>query len=698
MIRLKSILSIVFASLFASAFSQTDSSLPAEVQRLDGYGNAVELWELYKDSAAVMDEATRLRAGISLYYYLNRPDEMLRCVDSLLTLYPETCTENEILSCNYVKMEKLLEKGSYKELNAWWKQFSRDENLCRKMGETIGFPYRTEVIEGLADVPDFRMEFPGSECTVPVSCTYPLVLSVNVDGTELSETIFDTGAPNTFLTIEAARKCGVQLLGDTVAVQSMFGVSQATTGLVKTLRVGDITFYNTVVHVSLLENDPIFSGHDAILGVKELRNVSTVGFELGALRIKKGERKEMLNPNFSFSESGQLFLLSPERNYLLDTGGQSSFSNTTDSAPTKVMEVYGYPVHFQNTYTENPDSLRSALLGLPFFQGFETCVLDFERMRFSGENYRLRGSYSDYINSNNMLGLDTWIEWLDKTTDEMGRWLTHSYRGLLKNDYNATILYTDSLLNKYQQELGGSVFFVLNLRAAALAYMGFYKEAGELMKICLQAMPDMAGSYNKCIALEPFGAQQLDWKNENVVLEAAKGEKGFVIPARVTGGSYRICFAPDKAVSTISKAEAVKLNMNVIEFEDPLSRGGKTRMAIAPELILGDLVIRNAQFEISDEEGLVLGNSVLRLIPQFAILNNRIMLYQHPQQYEGAEELPLLLSNYVLCFRESEKSEKGYSIGAAVPYAEQITLQDVCKPDVKVVFDLERMKLILTSD
>ena len=107
--------------------------------------------------------------------------------------------------------------------------------------------------------------------------------------------------------------------------------------------------------------------------------------------------------------------------------------------------------------------------------------------------------------------------------------------------------------------------------------------------------------------------------------------------------------------------------MNVIEFEDPLSRGGKTRMAIAPELILGDLVIRNAQFEISDEEGLVLGNSVLRLIPQFAILNNRIMLYQHPQQYEGAEELPLLLSNYVLCFRESEKSEKGYSIGAAVP-------------------------------
>lgn len=693
MTRLKSIILILLASLSLAAFSQTDSSLRSQIQLLDGYGNAVKLWNLYKDSVAVMDEATRLKTEISLYYYLNRADDMIRSVDSLLTSYPEACTEDDKFAYSCAKVEKLFEKGRYKDLYAWWDQLSGDEAFCRKMEEKGSFPCTIESIKGLSGVPDFRMDFPDSACTVPVSCTYPLVLSVNVDGTGLSETIFDTGAPFTFLTIEAARKCGVKLIGDTIPVQSMFGVSKATTGLVKSLRLGNITFHNTAVHISLLENDPIFSGHDAILGMKELRGVADIEFSLGNLTIRKRGGKKALDPNICFSEAGQLYLPFGERLYLLDTGGQVSFSNTTDSALTKVMDVCGYPVRFSNTCTTNPDLLKSALLGFPFFQGFETCTLDLERMRFSGENYRQRSGYSDYINSNNLLGLDAELDWLEKTSDEMGRWLTRAYWGIVKNDYDCTIRYTDSLLNKYQQELGGGVLFVLNLRAASLAYLGYYKEAGELMNICVQAMPDMAGSYNKCVALEPFGAQQLDWKQEQVILNAVRDDSGFFIPARIGVKSCKLYFAPDKGVSTVSKAEAVKLGMQVIEFENPAARGGKEYMAIAPELTLGDLVIRNAQFEIRDEEGLVLGNNILRLLPQFTICNNRIELYRHPQQHKVTKEFPLLLSNYVFCFRESEKSGKGYSIGSPVPYAQEISLQDLCKPDVKVIFDLEHMKL-----
>lgn len=691
MTRLKTL--ILLTVMFLATFSQNVSSQHAGIQHLDGYENAIKLWNFYKDSATVIDEATRLKAKVSLYYYLNQPDEMIRCVDSLLTFYPETCTDDDRFSYNCAKAEKLLEKGHYKELYAWWNQVSAEKSFCTKMEEYGNFPCSIESIEGLADVPDFRMEFPDSDCTVPVSYTYPLVLSVNVDGTELSETIFDTGAPFTFLTIETARKCGVRLMGDTILVRSMFGLSKATIGLVKTLRVGNISFHNTTVHVSLHENDPIFSGHDAILGMKELRGVSSLEFTLGKLTIKKRGERRALDPNICFSEGGQLFLPSEERTYLLDTGGGANFSNTTDSASIKVLDVCGYPVQFQNTCTANPDSLKSALLGLPFFQNFETCTLDLERMRFSGEDYIQRSNYSDYINTNNLLGLDAQLEWLEKTSDEMGRWMTRAYWGLMKNDYNGTIQYTDSLLNKYQQELGGGVIFVLNLRAASLAYLGYYKEAGELMNICAQAMPAMTGSYNKCVALEPFGAQQLDWKKEHAVLEATVDDKGFTVPVRIGKKSCRLSFSPDKAVSTVSKAEATRLNMNVVEFEDSNARGGVVRMAIAPELVLGDLVIRNAQFEISDEEGLVLGNNVLRILPQFTICNNRIELYQHPQQHKVTKEFPLLLSNYVFCFRESEKSEKGYSIGVPTPYAQEISLRDLCKPNVKVIFDLVQMKL-----
>ena len=75
-----------------TAFSQTTTSLRSKILALDYYQDAPQLWKLYNDSSSVMDEATRLHAKVSLNYYFNRPDEMLQCVDSLLTLYPEECT------------------------------------------------------------------------------------------------------------------------------------------------------------------------------------------------------------------------------------------------------------------------------------------------------------------------------------------------------------------------------------------------------------------------------------------------------------------------------------------------------------------------------------------------------------------------------------------------------------------------------
>ena len=105
MIKLKLSILVWAIGLSMTAFSQTTSSLRAKVLTLNDYPDALQLWELYNDSASVMDKATQLHAKVSLYYYFNRPDEMLQCVDSLLTLYPKECTTEQKLAYCYVKAE-----------------------------------------------------------------------------------------------------------------------------------------------------------------------------------------------------------------------------------------------------------------------------------------------------------------------------------------------------------------------------------------------------------------------------------------------------------------------------------------------------------------------------------------------------------------------------------------------------------------
>ena len=133
--------------------------------------------------------------------------------------------------------------------------------------------------------------------------------------------------------------------------------------------------------------------------------------------------------------------------------------------------------------------------------------------------------------------------------------------------------------------------------------------------------------------------------------------------------------------------------MKIIEFEDSTGKGGKKRMAIADELRLGDLLINNVQFDIAEETEIVLGNTFIRLLPQFSIENQKIVLVQHPQTYPNAKQYPLLLINYTFCFRDPDDSTKRYSIGNPTPNAQQISLQELSRANKKVVFDVEHMKL-----
>ena len=94
-------------------------------------------------------------------------------------------------------------------------------------------------------------------------------------------------------------------------------------------------------------------------------------------------------------------------------------------------------------------------------------------------------------------------------------------------------------------------------------------------------------------------------------------EKGFLASAEINGNKNKLYFAPDQINSSISEADAGKLNMKIIEFEDhTTATGKKKRMAIANELKLGNLLIKNVQFNLTEGNDIILGNSLLRLIPQ----------------------------------------------------------------------------------
>ena len=213
------------------------------------------------------------------------------------------------------------------------------------------------------------------------------------------------------------------------------------------------------------------------------------------------------------------------------------------------------------------------------------------------------------------------------------------------------------------------------------------------MKICVQAVPDIINGYNKCVALEPFGAQRLIWTKPEVSISSTLDEKGLLVRGKINEIKSKLYFAPDHSFSSISEADAQKLKMKIIEFEDSTGKGGKKRMAIADELRLGDLLINNVQFDIAEETEIVLGNTFIRLLPQFSIENQRIVLVQHPQTYPNAKQYPLLLINYTFCFRDPDDNTKRYSIGNPTPNAQQISLQELSRANKKVVFDVEHMKL-----
>ena len=136
--------------------------------------------------------------------------------------------------------------------------------------------------------------------------------------------------------------------------------------------------------------------------------------------------------------------------------------------------------------------------------------------------------------------------------------------------------------------------------------------------------------------------------------------------------------------------------MKIIEFEDNFMKNRK--IAIAEELILGNMTACNVQFFINDEvDNICLGNNLLRLIPQYSMGTNQITLSsQTINSDKKGIEYPLLNIQNILCYyRPTNNDVESFAIGNTLPGMQTITLKELLEQNKKVIINIRDMHIQL---
>ena len=676
---------------------QHQSSLQAKVIDLFNKDSVFELWYLYKDSIDYFDEPTRLHAEVPLYNAFNRPDKLVQCLDSLRKFYrPEEYPEG----FKILKVNKLLELGKYKELVGYYRDVVASNAPFQQIP---GFEYIEYIIPRLADIPNLQIDFPQSPCTLPIPYNYPLRIPVRVNGIEMPDAIIDTGSPCTILSIEAARKCKVYSLGDTlISFASTHGTSKVSTGIIKELRIKNIVFHNLKVLVCLTEGNPIVPGKDILIGLSELSKLSSIELAPGKITFTKNENREEPHPTMRFTGlKPYIHLHTPTgiEKYMMDTGAYINHLCTQDPVPpnaVKWKEIVKDSVQFSPQ--PGPDEITgdcNGLLGFSYFSSFDSCKLDFAKMNFTGNGYHMHNfNYLACIMYRDYPSLDTYYEWYERIAPSQEKYLLKAFFGLLKNRPRECVQYTDSLLGNSNGNIEvPELQIALNIRAVSFAMLGEYQKAIDVFNTC--SNPDLEGSRNKCLALAKWGASQVEWKKPSVALPASMNEQGIQVCGKIDHQDATLYFSPDKDVSTISIEDALKYKMEIAEYKEDSVTNKK--IAIAPQVVLGGLTFKNVWFNIQTDEspkGIFLGNNILCLVPQFVIEKQQISLNSHPQAYNHTKSYRSLLSENILSYIDAEgEKPKGFAIGVDRAKMETVQLKTLIEKYQRIIVDMRNMQL-----
>ena len=327
---------------------------------------------------------------------------------------------------------------------------------------------------------------------------------------------------------------------------------------------------------------------------------------------------------------------------------------------------------------------------------FDSCTLDFDRMKISGHGYKMRPyDYSVCLNSGDYASLEAYWDWYAKRTDEMGRWLMHACMSFMKNRPQQCVRYIDSLFTTYAKQLETSTVYLKNLRAAANVFIGNYAPAIQDMKDCTRIDAAFNGMLNKCVALQTCEKSLAQWNKRKCRLSTDMDDKGIRVKGKINKTKSDIYFAPDKTESLISPSEAAKRKMKIITYKEDSTR---TKQIAVADIELGGMRIRNAIFSIDEKaDGIYLGNPTLRLIPQYTIEPKSLTLYSDSETaQEGGSRHSLFMVNYLLYYyRMDEDKPTSFSIGALYPNAQTVPLKELIRQNAQVTVNMKEMYIDL---
>jgi len=364
----------------AELLGLADRDLPFELQRP------------YGERAASLDPYARHYCALVLARAFRDEMQALRHSDSLLSHYIDSLDTDELTSCLRTHADLLATRGEWKRLQAFCRTYG---SLPRSHGAPLR--HYARMAEAWHDRPATTLTRPARDCALPLSPQWPLFVFARPNGGDAGPFLLDTGQSYTLLPEEEARRCGLQILADTLSVASPTGMLSVSPAYADSLVLGRIVYRHLVVYAVHPADyaDPVYT---RVIGCNELLRLPAMTFYPEKLifpypRTFAGS----LRRNLRVSQEGTLRLRAGHegrpRTFSLDTGSSDDVFSaaafppaTTDTLDFRLSiggKTYPSPCP---VFTQGRAADHDGLVGVPFLRQFGAVRFDFRAMTLEPED------------------------------------------------------------------------------------------------------------------------------------------------------------------------------------------------------------------------------------------------------------------------------------------------------------------------
>ena len=106
-----------------------------------------------------------------------------------------------------------------------------------------------------------------------------MMARIVINGRAYDDMVIETGYPVTLLTPDQAARCGLQVLSDTLLVNSMFGPLKVRPALARSICLGEVELTDVPVYVATADNPSLAPGFSGLIGTSALARIGVVDIE-----------------------------------------------------------------------------------------------------------------------------------------------------------------------------------------------------------------------------------------------------------------------------------------------------------------------------------------------------------------------------------------------------------------------------------